>query len=495
MSLPVNCIILCGGSGTRLWPLSREKMPKQLLPLVGQDTMLQSTIKRLILLSKKDVNINSFQFICNKDHAFIVEQQIKNLKGSSKNFDITENYEIITEPQGRDTAPAIAIATQKLHFDHLSLVVPSDHIFDDDAFTTLVADKIQKYKESMVLFGIRPNFPATGYGYIESSGYNFDYQVESFREKPDYATASQYLSTGKHFWNAGVFLFKNSVMQNCFMKYAPDIYIQAGNTLAKSNTIGRTTHLCKEEFDKCQPISIDYAIMENICKDNTTEIPMFAYPYGSTWCDVGSFEALQEYLLNNGHVSKELAKINAVCYGNVMLENTRDCYVHTPMDKLVSVIGMEEIVIVDTPDALLVCNKNETQKIKNVVKKLKNDNRPEAQFHNKVFRPWGWYVNIDGNDHSGTKIKRLVVLPGMRLSLQSHEKREEHWVIVKGNARVQLGELQIELKENQYVHIPIGVTHRVENTGTDLLEIVETQVGEYLGEDDIIRYQDDFGRV
>ena len=215
MTLPVNCIILCGGSGTRLWPLSREKMPKQLIPLVTEDTMLQATIKRLVLLSKKDVSINSFQFICNKDHAFIVEQQIKHLKGFSNNFDITQNYEIITEPEGRDTAPAIAIATQKLPPEHLSLVIPSDHIFDDDAFTSLVADKIRTYQDSLVLFGIRPNFPATGYGYIESLGHKLDYKVESFREKPNLSTASHYLSTGKHFWNAGVFLFKNSVMEKC----------------------------------------------------------------------------------------------------------------------------------------------------------------------------------------------------------------------------------------------------------------------------------------
>jgi mannose-1-phosphate guanylyltransferase/mannose-6-phosphate isomerase len=501
-STKINAVILCGGSGTRLWPLSREKLPKQLLPLVNSKSMLQNTILRLHSISKiphaSNLCINQFVFICNQDHSFIIKQQIDELDqelGLKSDKSIQKRSVIITEPEGRNTAPAIAISSLYFPEDDLSLVIPSDHVFDDEDFMSLVSKKIIDYNESISLFGILPKYPATGYGYIESAGIMENYKAISFVEKPDIHTATHYLSTGKYFWNAGVFLFRNKVIISCFEKYSPEILQCCKDTILFTKGQENIINLPKEQFSKCENISIDYAIMEKVTKDKNAEVPMFAFPYGGTWCDVGSFESLHEHLLNEmNNKKKDNDNLENVVKGDNLLHDTRDCIIYSEKG-LVSTIGVSNLVIVSTPDVVLVCDKNKTQEIKKVVQHLKQEKRPEAALHQKVYRPWGWYINIDGNDHSGSKIKRLVVLPGKRLSLQTHKKREEHWVVVKGKASVQLDQLWHELEVNDYIHIPIGAMHRVENTGTDLLEIVETQIGEYLGEDDIVRYQDDFGRV
>ena len=473
--MTTNCVILCGGSGTRLWPLSREKLPKQLLSLVNARTMLQNTILRF---HRSSISIHQYVFICNADHAFIIKQQMEELG-------IGDNYMIITEPKGRDTAPAIAISSLAADPDHLSIVVPSDHVFNDTEFAALIGEKVDTYTDSVVLFGVRPTHPSTAYGYIRSSGLADGYNAKEFVEKPDADTATQYIRMGAYYWNAGVFLFKNKVMLDCFRKYAPDILGQCESAFAKSVKANKIMSLPEAEFGLCTPLSIDYAIMENICKDDTRNVPIRVYPYSHEWCDVGSFESLHEYILNQ-NTKGGSQMFNNVKVGDVHTLDAADCYIHSEKG-LVAAVGVSNLVIVNTPDAVLVCDKKNTQDIKRVVKHLQTSKRTEHVFHTKVFRPWGWYVNVDGGDHSGIKIKRLLVYPAKRLSLQSHDKREEHWVVARGKARVQVGDEVLTLSQNDYVHIPTKAVHRVENIGDEMLEIVETQIGTYLGEDDIVR--------
>jgi len=489
----LNCVILCGGNGTRLWPLSREKLPKQLLPIVNNKSMLVNTILRLEGLISCGIKINKFIFICNEDHAFIIEQQIRELSLFTGNNSI--QYVIIKEPKGRDTAPAICISTLYSDPEHLSLVVPSDHIFNDEEFVNLVQKSINEYNNSITLFGIRPKYPATAYGYIETAGVMENNRVISFTEKPNEEKATAYMSAARYLWNAGVFLFKNKVMIKCYQKYSNNILDWCLKTLNNSPEVNNMVSLSKKEFEMCEAISIDYSIMEKVCKNKDTTdkdyVPMYVHPYAELWCDIGSFNALHEHLLEQRPSAHRIH--NNVFEGPIINMNSKECFVHA--DKLTAVIGLDNIVIVNMNDVLLVCNKDNTQDIKHVVERMKKENMTEAYYHARVFRPWGWYINIDGNDHSGTKVKRLMVLPGKRLSLQSHTKREEHWVVVRGTACVELDGEEIILKENGYVHIPIGARHRIHNKGTELVEIVETQVGSYLGEDDIVRYEDDFGRV
>ncbi len=450
------------------------------------------TILRLEKLVSHGIHINQFIFVCNEDHSFIIEQQIHELSLFSGQTPM--KYVIIKEPAGRDTAPAICISTLYGDGTHLSLVVPSDHVFNDETFITLVSNKINDYAESVSLFGIRPTHPSCAYGYIETSGVTHNNKVVSFVEKPDLEKATYYMTTGRHLWNAGVFLFRNNVILKCYQKHAKDILDGCIQTLEHSPEVNHMISLSKEHFLSCKPISVDYAIMEHICKESGVaddDVPMYVYPYADTWCDVGSFTALHEHLLAIRPSPNRLQ--NNVFEGLVVGKNSSECYVNSK--KLTAVIGIKNMIIVDTPDALLVCDKSQTENIKDVVTELKKHNRGETMYHTKVYRPWGWYVNIDGNDHSGTKVKRLVVLPGKRLSLQSHEKREEHWVVVSGVACVELDGKEIILEKNGYVHIPIGARHRIHNKGTELVEIVETQVGSYLGENDIVRYEDDFGRA
>lgn len=486
MTPSITCVILCGGSGTRLWPLSREKMPKQLLALVNEHTMLQNTILRFTNNSSL-VKADKFVFVCNAEHSFIIDQQIQALS-------ISIPYEIIAEPVGRDTAPAIAMAALSGKDEDITIVLPSDHVFDDKIFMDVVNMGIPYVKDDkLVLFGVRPTHPATGYGYIHVNDIVRDVHTTiEFVEKPDYETACKYLSSVRHLWNAGVFFFKNEVMLDQYTKYADDILVQCKHTLNVSKKNKNVLLLDKDEFMKCRAISVDYAIMENVCASQTSDsVSCLTIPYKSMWCDVGSFESLHEHLLNT---NPSVRNGTNVLIGDVISENTKESYVYTETS-MVATIGVSDLVVVNTADALLICNKNNTQDVKRVVSLLKEKNREERIIHKKAHRPWGWYCNIEGNDHSGFKVKRIGVYPGKRLSLQSHDKRSEHWVIVKGKARVQVGHDFLDLHSNQHVYIPKKTLHRMENVGDDMVEFVETQIGEYLGEDDIIRYEDDFGRV
>ena len=474
-----SLIILCGGSGSRLWPLSREKLPKQLLPCINKYTMLQNTIKRCLPLSLDKITI-----ICNMEHAFLVQQQVNDLSLSAQ-------ISIIAEPMGRDTAPAIAIASLLSEPNEMNLVVPCDHVFNDDKFVEVVKEGISYCTNSIITFGVKPTNPETGYGYIKT-----DISTKAtmdFVEKPDHKTALKYVEAGNYYWNAGVFLFRAKDMLTCFMTFAPDILDTCKKTLGESKQTSGVLNLSKDIFSACKAISIDYAIMEKLCKATDMTIKGKTIMYQHLWCDIGSFNSLHEYL-NNENVYLKNSNNNNIIKGDVILQETHNSYIETE-HSLVAVIGMDNLIVVNTRDALLICDKNKSQDVKHVVNMLKTQDRPERIHHAKVYRPWGWYCTIEGNDMSGFKVKRIAVYPGKKLSLQSHDKRSEHWVVVKGKANVQVGHDHLILHANQHVYIPKKTLHRMENIGEDLLEFVETQIGEYLGEDDIVRYEDDFGRV
>lgn len=492
--LYMNFVVLCGGSGSRLWPKSRERYPKQFLKLTNEFSLLQNTILRINKLYEYIKNIqnkninnitnNKLIVICNKEHYFIVEGQIKELiKLSLLNNDL--NYTIITEPKGRDSAPAICIASLLDTDETNTFIMPCDHIFDDEEFIKCSLKGLEYIDNSIITFGIKPICPETGYGYIE-----FDEktcETKKFVEKPDKELAIEYYESGKFLWNAGVFIFKNKNMKLCFEKYSNDIYEICKKTLnIISNKESNILHLSINTFCDCRKISVDYAIMEYLTRDNSRKVMAITIPYNSFWNDIGSYLALYN------EIKKDTK--NNYLNGNIYTIDSKNLYVDSE-DIFTSIIGVDNLVVVNTKDALLICNNNNTQDVKEVVTYLKNKNMEEAINHKKVFRPWGYYINVDGDDYSGSKIKRIVVYPEKRLSLQSHKYRSEHWVITKGLARVQVGEKIYDLKKDEHIYIPIKTKHRIENIGDEDMEFTETQIGTYLGEDDIERYEDDYGRI
>jgi mannose-1-phosphate guanylyltransferase/mannose-6-phosphate isomerase len=490
----MNFIILLGGQGTRLYPLSRQKYPKQFLSLVSdknesttdinniqEKTMLQNTVLRILKVIDKLENNNNCKlyFICNIDHSFIVEKQISELN-------INVDFTIVTEPKGRDSAPAICISSLLNTESEYTMILPCDHIFDGNEFVKCSIEALPYLENNIVTFGIKPTKPETGYGYIEIGENN---KTEKFVEKPNLVIAEEYFNSGKYYWNAGVFIFKNKNMLNCFDKYAKDILENCKETLNNSKTINNILHLNANPFSDCHAISVDYAIMEHIVKDKNSDlISGITIKYHSHWNDIGSYSALLNELNKDEN--------NNFIKGDILTINSKNSYIETD-DSFTAVIGLDNVIVVNTRDSLLVCNNTltHTQDVKKVVEHLKKNNREEAYCHKKVYRPWGYYVNVEGHDYNGFKVKRILVNPGKKLSLQSHNKRSEHWVITRGCAKVQVGNEFLYLNKDQYVYIPVETKHRIENIGTEDLEFTETQIGTYLGEDDIIRYEDDFGRV
>jgi len=463
-------VILSGGSGTRLWPLSRKLYPKQFINLVNKNTTLfQDTIMRL-----PDEASNPL-IICNEDHRFIVAEQLRQIKSSNKG--------IILEPVGKNTAPAIAIAAMSLlneKEDPILLVLSADHLIDDNKNfrnSIKIASKIAE-KGKMVTFGIQPNKPEIGYGYIEvdNSEKSEYYNIISFTEKPNLEIAQKYLDSGNYFWNSGIFIFKASAYLKELEKYEPKIYDICKKSSTKMSQDFDFIRLDNKEFYKCPDKSIDYAVME---KTNAGVV----VPFDGSWSDIGSWEALWD--------SKSKDSNNNVAEGDVILSKVKNSYIHSS-NRLVSVNDLSDLFIIDTQDALLVSSKKSSQDIKNIVLKLKADGRSEPDNHRKVYRPWGYYDSIDYGE--GFQVKRIFVNPGAKLSLQKHKKRAEHWVIVKGIALITCREKVFQLKENQSTYIPKGEIHRLENRETSPLEIIEIQTGSYLGEDDIIRLEDDYER-
>lgn len=466
-------LILSGGNGTRLWPLSRKQFPKQFHALTGEQTLFQQTLSRLRI-----PGIEAPIVVCNSEHRFIVDEQLRKMKIRAQ--------DVLLEPFGRNTAPAVALAALNLleqGRDELLLVLPADHLITSEQAFVDAVDCARQAAEggAMVLFGVPAQKPETGYGYIkvgavDSGPVPGSMQVERFVEKPDVATAESYVEEGGYCWNSGMFLFRCSVYLAELERLSPDIYETCKLALARSLREDGRIHINPEVFVLCPDDSIDYAVLEKTSA--TCVVPMSA-----GWTDVGSWSALWD-------VQKKDAQGNAVV-GDVLLQDSRNNYVHAT-SKLVALVGLDNMVVVETPDAVMVAHRDNTQQLKDVVSRLTQDERTEVANHVQVFRPWGSYDSVDLGERF--QVKRITVKPGARLSLQKHHHRAEHWVVVRGTAEVTCGDKVFLLTENQSTYIPTASVHRLANPGKIPLEIIEVQSGSYLGEDDIERLDDVYGR-
>ncbi|MBE7213916.1 mannose-1-phosphate guanylyltransferase/mannose-6-phosphate isomerase [Shewanella benthica] len=464
-------VIMAGGSGTRLWPLSRSLFPKQFLALASNVSMLQQTIERTAgLPCEKTV------LLCNEEHRFLVAEQLR-----------TINYQgarILLEPAGRNTAPAIALAAFDIvakQKDSLMMVMAADHVINDQsAFEKSVLNAVELAQQGkLVTFGIVPNAPETGYGYIKRGTELQDsaYAVDAFVEKPNLETAQSYLTSGEYYWNSGMFMFKASTYLASLREFAPAIYEACQQAYNEKSEDLDFIRAGKDAFLSSPDDSIDYAIMEHTSQ--AVVVPMDA-----GWCDLGSWSALWEI----DH--KDDAQNST--HGDVILHNTTGSLVRAT-SRLVTTIGLEDIIIVETKDAVLVAAKDQVQDVKEIVNKLKQEDRSEFKHHRDVYRPWGHYDSIDCGDRY--QVKRITVKPGAKLSVQMHHHRAEHWIVVSGTAKVTNGDKEVLLTENQSTYIPVGVIHALENPGKIDLELIEVQSGSYLGEDDIVRFADNYGRV
>ncbi|MTI62574.1 mannose-1-phosphate guanylyltransferase/mannose-6-phosphate isomerase [Methylophaga sp.] len=462
-------IVMSGGNGTRLWPLSRKHKPKQFLALFGDRTMFQQTLMRLNGVSE----LAPPTVVCSNEHRFMVAEQLNEIGVSSAT--------IILEPVGRDTAPALTIAALQAiqeGDDPILLVLAADHIISDIEAFHLAIDtaKVEADKGHLVTFGIVPTDPNTGYGYIEASEKDVVSRVEAFVEKPDLDTAQTYVASGNYYWNSGMFMFKASTLLAELEKYSPDILAACREALNQATPDLDFIRLDQETFEACSAISIDYAVMEKT--DNAIVVPLDA-----GWSDVGSWSSLWE--------CEQQGENNNVTRGDVILDEVSNSYIHSEC-RLVSVLGLENVVVVETADAVMVASKDKTQDVKNIVQSLNQAGRPEAENHRLCYRPWGYYDSIDNGDRF--QVKRISVKPGASLSLQMHHHRAEHWVVVSGTAQVICDEEVTLLTENESTYIPLGKKHRLHNPGQIPLEIIEVQSGSYLGEDDIIRFDDNYHR-
>jgi mannose-1-phosphate guanylyltransferase/mannose-6-phosphate isomerase len=477
----ITPVILCGGSGTRLWPLSRTAFPKQFLVLSGKTTLFQHAIERLQALKNPSITLNDTLIVTNEEHRFLVLDQLREMK--------EVKAQLLLEPMGRNTAPALTLAalqaTEKGE-DPILVVTPADQtVQDQPSFTKNLHDAIEVANQgSIVVLGIKPTKPDTGFGYIKkdtSKDEHHSFKVLNFTEKPDLATATSFLKSGDYFWNGGMFVLRASVWLNAIQYFSPDIYeatLKAFNQKTQDVAFIRPD---ENLFKTIPSNSIDYAVIEK-CPQSEFEIKMVELD--ADWNDLGSWDAVWQ-------VGDKDENQN-VTYGDTLLENTKNSLVYAD-HKLVSVVGLDDIVVIETSDAILVIDRNQSQEVKMVVNKLSIEKREEKNLHRKVSRPWGWFDSLD--EGSNFKVKRIQVNPGASLSLQKHAKRAEHWVVVRGIAEVICNDKKITLKENESTYIPLGQTHRLSNPGKDILEIIEVQSGNYLGEDDIERFDDSYGRL
>ena len=463
----ITPVILAGGSGTRLWPLSRAAHPKQFLALNGEKTMLQQTVERLA-----DLPTSESITICNEKHRFFVAEQLREIDALGT---------IILEPVARNTAPAIALAAfAQRENDPLLLVLAADHVLADSlVFTQAVMEAVPLAQAGkLVTFGISPTEPHTGYGYIEAgNSVAGAFEVASFKEKPDVDTARQYVAKGTYYWNSGMFLFKASRYLSELKIHRPDIHGECERAMTNVSSDLDFCRIDTEAFAKCPDDSIDYAVMEKT-KDAVV------VPMNAGWSDVGSWSSLWD-------VTDKDDDGNAVS-GDVMLLKTTNSFVRAD-DKLVAVVGLDDAVVVATKDAILVAQKAQVDDAKIIASDLKAAGRSEWELHREVYRPWGKYDSVDHSDRY--QAKRITVNPGAKLSLQMHHHRAEHWVVVSGTAMVTNGDESFVLSENESTYIPVGAVHSLENPGKVPLEIIEIQSGSYLGEDDIVRFEDLYGRV
>ncbi len=462
-------VILAGGTGSRLWPLSRELYPKQVLKLTGELSLLQTTVQRVHGLE----GVMAPMVVVGEEHRFLTKTQIEALH-------LLPDFRILLEPFGKNTAPAIcgaaAYVVNQGRGGDVLLVLPADHlILKSESFAQAVREAVVLAEQGrIVTFGIVPDHPETGYGYIARGAGN---QVESFVEKPDQATAEQYLASGKYLWNSGMFAFTADTLLAEIARFAPEVVAQMSEAAAQGKPDGRFFRFDREAMAACPADSIDYALMEKTDKAAVVEADI-------GWSDIGSWRALWE-------VADKDSQGNAVS-GDVILEDVHNSLIRSE-HTLVAAIGLRDTLVVETADAVLVAPMDRAQDVKAIVAKLKQKKRPEFHVHRTVYRPWGSYTTLEMQDRF--QIKRITVTPGARLSLQMHHHRHEHWVVVSGTARVQNGEQSVLLKEDEAAYIPCGTVHRLENPGVIPLELIEVQIGSYLGEDDIVRFDDEYGRL
>ena len=476
-------VILCGGSGTRLWPLSRSGFPKQFLVLSGDDSkksLFQQAIERIDAIKNAEIQVGTALIVTNEEHRFLALDQLRELKNTQAT--------LLLESSGRNTAPALTLAALYAldqGGDPILVVTPADQTIKNSAAFTGALQKAIKiaHKGAIAILGITPNAPEVGYGYIKVSG-DEELTVERFVEKPNVITAQKYLEEGGYFWNGGMFVLKASVWLAALKDFRPDILVATEKAwLVKAeDASGDAVFLRpgKELFNAIPGESIDYAVIEK-CPGSQFPIKMVELDAG--WNDLGAWDAVWQ-------VGKQDQDGN-VTSGDTLLTGTKNSLVHAS-SRLVSAVGIENLIIVETADAVLVANRANSQDVKNIIGQLEAQKREEKNLHRKVSRPWGWYDSIDEDERF--KVKRIQVKPGASLSLQMHHHRAEHWIVVKGIAQITNGDQIITLTENQSTYIPQGQTHRLANPGSEPLEIIEVQSGSYLGEDDIVRFEDTYGR-
>jgi mannose-1-phosphate guanylyltransferase/mannose-6-phosphate isomerase len=508
-SISVQPVIMAGGSGTRLWPLSRAQYPKQFLVLQGNRSLFQEAALRLAQLAASDIRVAPPCVVGNEEHRFLVLDQLRELK--------LPEGSVLLEPMGRNTAPAMTLAAlhaSDLAGDPVLVVSPADQtVTDDAAFTAALQQAVRVAASgSFVILGVRPDRPETGFGYIRSAGGGSQGNagplpsfldplggpdakrqvggrsavealgVAQFVEKPDLATAQRYVAEGSYYWNSGMFVVRASVWLKALETFRPDIASATREAWSAKSVDASFVRPGKDQFAAIPSESVDYAVMEKC--PGSTDFDIRMVPLAAGWSDLGAWDAVWQ-------VSDKDADGNA-SVGDTLLRGSRDTLVHAT-SRLVSVVGLSDVVVVETPDAVLVANRNQCQEVKHIVSDLQGCGRSEHTLHRQVHRPWGWYDSIDSG--SRFQVKRIMVKPGASLSLQKHHHRAEHWIVVSGTAEVTNGEQVILLTENQSTYIPLGQVHRLANPGKVPLEIIEVQSGSYLGEDDIVRYEDTYGRV
>jgi len=486
-------VILSGGSGTRLWPLSREAYPKQFLSLTSEHTMLQETARRLdgidVEHPRRAIGLLDPIVVCNEAHRFLVAEQLRYMG--------RQPAAIILEPEGRNTAPALQLAALEATADGQNpvlLVMPADHnIRDEHGFRVAAADGYALAQEgAVVTFGIVPDKPETGYGYIRQGDLfpargveGAAHILKAFVEKPDVATAEGYLASGEYLWNSGIFMMKASVWQRLLKRFRPDIATACGKAISGGSKDGTFLRLDTGAFHACPSDSIDYAVMERLSGDSAEErIPALVLPLNVGWSDVGAWSALWDVRAHDDSGN--------VLDGDTFVHNARNNLL-IAQQRMVAAVGVDDLIVVETPDAVLVATKGAAQDVKAVTQYLQREQRSEYRHHQRMHRPWGDFESIDFGERY--QVKRLTVKPGESLSLQMHHHRAEHWIVVSGTARVTNGGEVFLLSENQSTYIPLGVTHRLENPGSIPLEIIEVRSGTYLGEDDIVRFEDAYNRA
>lgn len=476
----ITPVILCGGSGTRLWPLSRAGFPKQFLVLSGTTSLFQQAVERIQSLGARGVDLGEALVVTNEEHRFLALDQLRELKGVAAT--------LLLEPGARNTAPALTLAALQATVDGkdpVLVVTPADQTVTDGAAYTsaLHAAVLAAADGAIVILGVTPDRPETGYGYIQAGApvsATGAFDVRAFAEKPDEATAQRYLAQGGYYWNAGMFVLRASTWLKALAKFRPDIADATGVAWAGKSVDVPFVRPDKATFMAVPAESVDYAVME---KCPGSDVPIRMVPLTAGWNDLGAWEAVWQ-------VGQRDAQGN-VTHGDVISADTRNSLIYAS-NRLVGTVGVSDLVIVETADAVLVADRSQSQNVKKLVTALEQHKREEQTLHRKVHRPWGWYDSIDEGERF--KVKRIQVKPGASLSLQKHHHRAEHWIVVTGVAEVTCGDKKILLSENQSTYIPLGEVHRLANPGAIPLEIIEVQSGDYLGEDDIVRLEDNYGR-